>query len=929
MPLPTSPPLLATKLFLPRLRQSLVVRPRLSQLLDAARTHPLTLVSAPAGFGKTTLVAAWVQQQPLPAAWLSLDAADNDPNRFLRYFVAALHGCDARIGQTLHQALESGQAPPLEQAVIALINDLAELPHDLLLVLDDFHLIDEPRIEAALGALVAYQPPQLHLLIVTREDPPLPLARLRGQGLLAELRAQELRFTPDEAAVFLNETMGLALSGQQVADLDARIEGWVAGLQLAGLSLQKSDDPAGLVAGLSSNHHFILTYLTDEVLRRQPPDIQDFLLQTSVLKSMSGPLCDAVLGRSDSATALAALYAANTFVVPLDEDHTWFRYHHLFSELLRVQLQRTQLAVVAPLHRRAAAWFAAEGDAAGAIDHTLAAGDFAEAVLLLERHARRLVVQGYGQTVAVWLQRLPEAWRVAGPQTNMAFAWSLLLSGQIGEIEGYLRNAEAALTEAHLKAGAEPRPRLGEPHADLRQGLQAEILGLRAGLVSLRGDPVRACAMAREAVALAPPDDVYIQGATRFCLATAYNYAGRTVEAIAIYQEALPLCLAAGNTVAAMLSVANLALLSYERGALQEAAALCRKVLAEAQAQGAMHSPALSAVHGALAHVLYEWNDLAMAYHEVQQALDLGRRSGHVAAVAYSGVVLARIQGARGDLQGAAQSVEQAQQLRSRTMPSWVAPYIIAQQVALALAHGNEQAAKQVLAESDISTARFPDHTREVIHLAHLRLLLWQVQRPGAQQAEGFKHLAATALLLAERVYSAAEGGGRIGRMVEAQAQRALVLAAQDRGEMAQQALDAALRLAAPSGYVRLFLEVGPGLAALLAGYAAPADLDAYVLRLRREFSAVSAAAEEITAPVSAHPHLGAPPGSTPLVEPLSAREIEVLKLMAQGLTYQEVAARLIVSLNTVRFHVKSIYGKLGVDNRTAALERARSLQVL
>ncbi len=907
---PLRSPLLATKLFLPRARAALVLRPRLVKLLEAALTHPLTLVSAPAGFGKTTLVATWAQQQPLPVAWLSLDAADNDPNRFLRYLIAALQSLDPALGHDLSDALESGQMPPIEAATITLINDLAELPHDGLLVLDDFHLIDEPRIEQALATLVAHQPPQLHLLLAAREDPPLPLARLRGQGQLVELRAQDLRFSPEETATFLSQVMGLSLSPQQVAELDARIEGWVAGLQLAGLSLQKSDDPGSLIAGISSNHHFILTYLTEEVLRRQPAAVQAFLLQTSILERLSGTLCDTVCERDDSTELLAALYTANAFVVPLDGDHAWYRYHHLFRELLRGQLQRTQPALIPSLHRRAAAWYIGQVQPIEAIEHTLDAGDYAQVVALLEAHARPLVLQGYAQTVAGWLHRLPGEWQAAGPQANVAFAWSLLLHGQLGEIDGYLRNAEAALMAT--APAAQPPIRQEDQAA-----LEAEILALRAGLVSLRGETERACTLAREAVAMAPPGNTYVQGATRFCLATAYNYAGRTVEAITTYQEALPLCRAAHNTVAAMLSVANLSLLTFERGQLHEAAALCRRVIGEAEAAGALHSPTLASVYGALAHVLYEWNDLDEAHRQAYKALELGRRSGHVAAVAYGSIVLSRIEAARGDTAAAEQLLEQARQLRGRSMPAWIAPYIVNQQVSLALARHDDQAAQQALEESGIAIDAPTGHTREVVHLAYLRLLLYRTwgQRPGHTASS----LIGQALPLAGRIVASAETGGRLGRTIEAYSLRALALQAQGRHGPAQIDLEHALQLAAPSGYIRLFAGLGAGMVHLLSALDPPPALAAYVTRLR-----------DTLAPSPGSAGSAAIPFAQPaLVEPLSEREIDVLRLMAQGLTYQEVAERLIVSLNTVRFHVKSIYGKLGVDNRTAALDSARNLQLL
>jgi LuxR family transcriptional regulator, maltose regulon positive regulatory protein len=932
-------PLLSTKLFLPRPRPGLVARPQLAQMLDAAATSPLTLVSAPAGFGKTTLVAAWAQQQPLPAGWLSLDAGDNDPNRFLAYLIAALQSADPDAARDLHAALAGGQAPPIEAAAAMLINDLARLPHDILLVLDDFHVIDEPWIEGALATLVAHQPPQLHLLIATREDPPLPLARMRAQGGLVELRAQELRFSPDETAAFLNQGMGLALTPQQAADLDARIEGWIAGLQLAGLSLQKSSNAGALIAGLTSSHHFILTYLTEEVLRQQPPAVQDFLLQTSVLQRLTGSLCDAVRDQAGSPELLDALYAANVFLIPLDAEHTWFRYHHLFRDLLQSQLQRTQVDLIPTLHRRASTWYARHAEPAAAIDHALAAGDYADAVVLLETHARPLVLGGYAQTVAGWLQRLPPEWQAAGPNANVAFAWSLLLRGQLDEIERYLRNAEAGLGgtgagragESDASVGDACGPSASSPSASGpgalhpavggRDGLRAEILGLRAGVVSLGGETERACAMAREAVALAPADDTYVQGATRFCLATACNYAGRTVEAIAAYREALPLCRSAGNALAAMLSVANLSLLLFERGELQDAAGLCRRVIAEAEQVGSLHSPAVASVRGALAHVLYEWNELEEARLEAQAALELGQRSGHAAAVAYGSIVLSRIEAARGEPAAAAQLVEQARGLRGRSMPAWVAPYIVSQQVALALACGDEQAAQRALDASGVAVDAPTDHTREVIHLAYLPLLLYRLANrlPARRPAPADGELAAATLALAGRVAASAETGGRLGRTIEALSVRALALQAQGKQGAAQADLRRALQLAAPSGYLRLFIELGAAMPPLLAEYNPPPEQAAYTARLRSILGAV----------YGRGPEPAAQPDQSALVEPLSARELEVLHLMAQGLTYQEAAEQLIVSLNTVRFHVKTIYGKLGVDNRTAALEKARSMDLL
>ncbi|MBW7883096.1 MAG: AAA family ATPase [Caldilineaceae bacterium] len=896
-----SVPLLATKLFVPRVRQSLVPRQHLVEHLNSCRKRQLTLVSAPAGFGKTTLVSAWAQDLEEPVAWLSLDKADNDPARFASYFVAALQQVAAAldapasqaIGQDLQAAFDSPNAPPLDYLMGSLINDLMALPSDFLLVLDDFHVIDNESVHAAMRNLVAHQPPQMHLIILTREDPQIPLARLRASGQLVELRAQDLRFTPAEASIFLNDVMGLALDAQAVDELDAQIEGWIAGLQLAALSMQNRENPAELIRGLSGSHHYILSYLTEEVLRQLSPEVQAFLLQTSMLTQLTGPLCDAVTGRTQSRAMLESLYASNAFVIPLDDEHEWFRYHHLFADLLRNQFKRTQAQDAATLHQRASEWYEKQGMAPDAIEHAFAAGDYPRTVRLLESHTRRVVLQGYAQTVEEWLRRLPQDWRIAGPRTNLAFALSLLLRGHLGEIEPYLHDAEAAI--------AERRQLDGDPGAD---ALLAETLSLRAGLAAVKGDPARAALLAQEAVAIAPQSDPYVRGMAHFFLGTAYNYAGRVVEAIETYHEALPLCRAAGNTVAVMLAVANLALLHVMRGQLRAAAALCRETIEAASRSGDLRSPALAAVYGSYSYVLYEWGDLEAARQQAEQCLSLSRRGGHVAALAYAAVVLSRIQLARNDVTAAADALSQALQLRQRGMPAWVLPEIVAQQVALALAQDDEDTAAQVLALAGAQPGEETDFTHEVLHIAQLRLLCYLAHKTSKETY--FEQ----ALALAKGLLASAEPAGRLGRVLETLTLRALVF--QLRGDMsrAREDLQRALALAAPEGYTRIFVNEGAPMARLLQT-AQRRDMDqAHIARLLA-----------LLAPAAG---TGVPP-QPDLAEALTERELEVLRLIAKGLPYAEIAQQLVVSLNTVRFHVKGIYGKLGVNNRAAAVDRARA----
>ncbi|MFN8473358.1 MAG: LuxR C-terminal-related transcriptional regulator [Anaerolineae bacterium] len=891
-------PLVATKLAIPPVRPALVARPRLMQRLDACLAHPLTLISAPAGFGKTTLVSAWARAAAMPVTWLALDEADNNPARFLSYLAAAIRGVVPAVGRDLPGPLGASPVPP-DVVIATLINGVAAHATPFVLVLDDYHVLDDEDVHEALRRLVAYQPPQLHLVIVTREDPQLPLARLRARGQLIDLRAQDLRFTPDEVATFVRDVMGVALERPQIAELDARIEGWIAGWQLAALSMQGRRDPADLLDGLSGGHHFILTYLTEEVLAQLPPDMQSFLMETSILDRLSGPLCDAVTERNDADAVMERLYATNAFVVALDDAHHWYRYHHLFADLLRTQLSRKAPQRLPILHGRASAWYEGQGDAANAIEHAFAAADYARVVRRLEAHAREVVLEGYAQSVEDWLRRLPHEWQAAGPRANLAFGWSLLLRGQTGEIEAYLRHAEAAAAERG-------------PDDETAKAIVAEAKALRAGLVSLQGDAERACDMARNAVAQAPPDDLYLQGMTRFCLGTAYNYAGQVAAAIDTYLEALPLCRAANNTLATMLIVANLIVLYMIRGQLEAADDLTRRVMAGAARMGTPTSPALATVYMGHSEVLYERNETEAARDLLERWLDISRRGGHVAAVAYGHVLLSRIEQARGDLDAAAAALDHAAQLRQHRMPGWVAPQIVAQEVALALGRGDTATAAQALSASGVQITDAASYAREVIHIAYLRLLLHLGRRAPSADDLG------QALDLAGRVLQSAEPAGRMGRVIETLALRALVW--QARGEMQQARADLgrALALGEPEGYARVFINEGEPMQRLLADLRAARPQ--YVARLLAAFGGAPPAVEAALKPA---------PVTPALIEPLTERELEVLRLLADGLTYEETAQRLVVTLNTVRFHVKAIYGKLGVDRRAAAIDRARSLSLL
>ena len=905
-------PLLATRFFVPQVRAAQVARPSLLDRLERGCACGLLLVSAPAGYGKTTLLAAWAAQRQAPVAWLTLDGADNDPIRFLRYLLAALQHLDASLGQEAQAALLSAAPPPPSTVVAMLINEMAaHSQQHFVLILDDFHLIEEAAVIELCQMLVAHRPACLHLVIATREDPPLPLARLRAQGELVEVRAQQLRFSTAETAQFLQDVMRLSLPAEVIAALDTRIEGWPAGLQLAALSLQRQENPATALAGLAGGQHFILNYLTEEVLSRLPAEQQAFLLDTAILPRLSGPLCDALLDRRDSAAQLEALYAANLFVTPLDDAHHWWRYHHLFAELLQAQLQQRRPARAVDLLRRASAWFAAQGQPAEAIDLACIAQDYAQAVALVEQHARQQVQQGYVRTVEQWLQRLPAAWRPAGRRANLAFAWSLLLRGRLDEVEPCLRRATGVDAAQAVDVDAATR---------------AETLALQAALTAVRGDVTTAQKLAMDALSLAPTSDPYALGTAHFALGTAHNYAGNVGAAIASYRTALPLCQEADNTIAAMLIVGNLAMLHLARGQLHAAAALCREVIDAAELRGEIRSPALAPVYGAYSQVYYEWGDLANARRWAEQALAAAQLGGHAAALAYGHVMLSQILRATGDLEGAAASTARVEGAHVRGMPAWVELQIVAQQVTLALACNDEATAHRALARSGVALTDPTNRSLESLHLAWARLLLHQAARQAAPPA----HRLGAAYEVVGRVLRSASTADRMGVVLEALVLRSLIQHAQGDDAGAMNDARQALRLGESEGYVQVFVEAGAPMHALLtrlhatlAARSTPYDdapSRAYIAQLQQATQQFIQSSARFQSPISNLPISQ----SLNLIEPLSDRELDVLRLLAAGLTYQQIADRLIVSVNTVRFHVKAIYGKLGVDKRLAAIEAAR-----
>ncbi|HYF63613.1 MAG TPA: AAA family ATPase, partial [Herpetosiphonaceae bacterium] len=606
-------PILATKLYIPPPRPGSVPRPRLSQRLDAGLDGRLTLVSAPAGFGKTTLLSAWLAGSARPVAWLALDPGDNDPTRFLSYLVAAVRTVAPAAGAAALAALQSPQPPPAEAILTGLLNEIAAGSERLILVLDDYHVLDARAVDAALTFLLDHLPPQLHVVIATREDPPLPLARLRARGQLTELRVADVRFTQAEAAEFLNRVMGLSLAAEDIAALEARTEGWIAGLQLAALSLQGHRDAAGMIRSFSGSHHFVLDYLLEEVLHRQSERVQAFLLRTAILDRMCGPLCDAILRdpATDGQATLESIEQANLFIIPLDSERRWYRYHHLFGDLLRQRLRQRDAPDIPELHRRASAWFEANGLEIEAFQHAAAANDIARAERLIEGQGMPLHFRGAVAAILGWLAGLPAATLDARPSLWVKHAEILLVSGQPTGVEAKLAAAEDALAR-----------RGGEPDAATRH-LLGHIAGVRATLALTRYDVAAMLTQSRRALEYLSADDLTFRATANWTLAEAYNTQGDRAAARRAIDESIALSLAAGSIFTTILATIGLGQLQEADTQLRQAAQTFRRVV---ELAGEHPQQIIYEAHLGLARIRYEWNDLDAAETHGRQSLQLARQ---------------------------------------------------------------------------------------------------------------------------------------------------------------------------------------------------------------------------------------------------------------------------------------------------------------
>jgi LuxR family maltose regulon positive regulatory protein len=948
---PPLDPLVTTKLALPPARPALVSRPRLISRLEAGLQHKLTLIAAPAGYGKTTLVSAWLQEaqsserkahsepdrsqpgedgdrplsvlrsnaQTLQLAWVSLDGGDNDPVRFWTYGIAALQTVHPGFGADALALLRSPQPPLLTTVLTLLINAVAALPHPVALVLDDYHVIGTPAVHESLTFLLDHLPPQLHLVIISRVDPPLPLMRLRAHGEMTEVRASDLGFTTDEVEIFFNQLLGLSLAADDVAALAARTEGWIAGLVLAAHALHGHSNAAAFIRDLAGSHRFILDYLVEDVLQQQPHHIQRFLLDTAILNRLTASLCDALLLGDDappdaaySQLVLDELERKNLFLVPLDGQRRWYRYHQLFAEMLRSRAQQLQPERLPLLHRRASSWYVRQRLMPEAVEHALLAGNMEQAAELVEQLAEATFLRGEVRTLLGWLARLPQPIVHARPRLALAHAWALAFTGHVEAAEAQLQDVGQ-----HMQ----------QPTDAARTLVGSASVALQALVAGQRGDVPGLVALAQEALGQGTPDQGEPYSLSLLALGNAHFFDGDLVAAHQTLTEMIAQRQGSEDLLPTMLAIYILADVELHQGQLHQAAELLQQGLQLGGGADGQPLPIAGLAFMGLGEVLRERNQLDAALHSLQTGISLARQWGIHVMLVDGMMALARLKQACGDGDGALQVLRDFEgQMHAAWITPWHRALLAACRARLWLAQGQLGPAAQWARDYAARLAGDTPNLRPLVKYAFAHTTLARVRL-----AEGRRDEAAPLL---EWLLAVAEAGGWIGDVIEILALQALMQQQQGATTQALSTLGRALALAEPEGYVRLFVDEGAPMAALLGKLLEaqrtrpPAPLQqvstAYVQRLLA--AAGAAVPAEYAAP---QPLMALRADTSGVIEPLSDRELQVLRLLAAGLESPEIARELIIGVSTARTHIKNIYGKLGVHGRVQAIERARALGLI
>ena len=885
----------------------------MERLNQGMRTK-LTLISASAGFGKTTLLSEWVAGCRQPVAWLSLDEADNDPARFLTYLVSALQTIVPNIGKHVLAVLQSPQFPATESLLTSLLNEMSAEPQELMLVLDDYHAIESKPVDNILAFMLGHLPANMHLVIATREDPAFPLTRLRAQAQLTELRAADLRFSPSEAAEFLNRVMGLELSGEDIAALETRTEGWIAGLQLAALSMQGHEDIGGFIQAFTGSHRFVLDYLVEEILQRQSEDIRCFLMQTSILERLCAGLCNAVTERENGKEMLAELERNNLFLIPLDEQRQWYRYHHLFSDVLQTHFMSEYSDQVASLHLRASVWYEKNGFPSDAIRHALAAKDFGRAADLIEKFFLTMSRNQQSAVVLGWLKALPDKVIYVRPVLSVAYALVSLTRGGLEGVESHLRNAERWMDmteDINRRSEAQAAGMVIVDEEEFRRlpGMIALIRGARA---LARGDMPETVKYAQRAFDLATVDDYLTLGGAASQLGLAAWADGDLEVARRMTADGTANVRLAGYISSAIGGSIVLADIQIAQGCLHEAMTTYKRALQWATESGGLVLPGAADMHVGMSNLHYEHNDLITATQLLIESQAMGKLAELPQNPYRWHAAMARLQVAQGDLEGALDLLIQAERLYDGAFSPNLRP-VATQKVRVWVAQGRLDEALDWAREHGLSVENEPSYLHEFDHITLARILL-------ARYLSGHDDGSISGVMgLLERLLKAAEEGGRNGSVIEILVLQAILLHTKGDLTKALISLQHALELAEPEGYVRIFLDEGTKMQHLLTEASMLLIMPAYTKKLLTEFETSK------TRNVS-KPELSP---ANRLVEPLSAREIEILLLVAQGLSNKQIGERLFLALDTVKGHNRKIFDKLNVQSRTEAAARARELGLL
>jgi len=894
-----APVILSTKFFLPPARPNSVPRPRLIERLKAGLNGALTLISAPAGYGKTTLMSAWriSAGRDFPIAWLSLDAGDNDPARFWFYLISALDTLQLGLGDDTLLMLESPQLPPIETLLTVLINRLNAFPNDFLLALDDMHVITEPEIYRGIDFLLEHLPPHMHLVLLTRADPPLALSRLRVRGQLTEIRELDLHFTTEETASFLNDMMNLDLSAEAVVALKAHTEGWIAGLQLAALSMQGREEVNSFISAFTGSHHYIVDYLAEEVLSRQPDSVREFLLKTSILERLTGSLCDTLTGRTDGQATLEILAQSNLFLIPLDDERRWYRYHHLFGDMLQNQLRNDFPDDFAQLHRQAAEWHEKNHLTRLALDHAISANDFTLATQLFFKYWMEWISLHNLPANLKYLHQIPSSVIRSAPRLSLINVWMMWSMGKVEDAETQVDITQKMINEL-LQSG--------EFHEEDSEyiSLTTEKNILKSLIATHKCAYSQAVQLAETAIQTIPKDELIMLAAAYFSLSYAYQEMGEVDRLLQVSIEVLPLARLSGNSSVSANAFRYLALTYKMQGRLHDAYETYQQALDYAREQGQDSEPPYNIIYLSFADLCYEWNDLVNAERYLKKGMKLIEEAGFYVNLLWSSPLSAKIKHARGDLLGAIEELHHVVANARRDKVTLFASQAEAHFARLQCESGHLPDALAWINSLELVRDDRLGYERS-IDAIQCAYILYKIDRYDE------------ALDLLEWIETASQASNNISSLLEAFILQALVWHKRGDFPKAVDRLQDALARAEPEGYIRIFMDFDEPMRALLK--TATSSIN--------DLTLVSYARKLLAA-------FGDEPGrpqlkEQPIIAPLSERELEVLRLVAAGRSNQEIANELVIALGTVKRHIFNIYNKLDVKNRTECVARARVLHLL